>query len=140
MVAAGDWRLQFQIIEDIGRVTLADIERVRKAYFRPANRTVGRYLPSTQVERVEVPAAPPLQERLARLQGPPTVEQGEALDPSPPVLATRTTARRSSSRNRRACCDNNMRVEGSCSPARIRCQSSSSPTVADPCEAACAEA
>ncbi len=94
VVAAGDWRLQFQIIEDIGRVTLADIERVRKAYFRPANRTVGRYLPSTQVERVEVPAAPPLQERLARLQGPPTVEQGEALDPSPPVLATRTAQTR----------------------------------------------
>lgn len=31
VVASGDWRLQFQLIEDIPRVTLADVERVRQA-------------------------------------------------------------------------------------------------------------
>ena len=94
VVALGDWRLQFQLIEDIPRVTLADIERVRSAYFRPANRTLGRYLPAQQVERVEIPAAPPLGERLAGLKGPPRVEEGERLEPTPENLEARTTRTR----------------------------------------------
>ncbi|MBV8036516.1 pitrilysin family protein [Roseateles sp.] len=90
LVAAGDWRLLFQLMEDIPKVTLADVERVRAAYFRPANRTLGRYLPASSVERVEIPVAPPLVQRLAELKGPPKVEEGEQLDPVPAVLATRT--------------------------------------------------
>ncbi|HEY9106309.1 MAG TPA: pitrilysin family protein [Roseateles sp.] len=90
LIAAGDWRLLFQLMEDIPKVTLADVERVRAAYFRPANRTLGRYLPASSVERVEIPAAPPLDQRLASLQGPPKVEEGEQLDPVPAVLESRT--------------------------------------------------
>jgi zinc protease len=89
LIAAGDWRLLFQLMEDIPKVTLADVERVRQAYFKPANRTLGRYLPATSVERVEIPPAPPLAQRLAELQGPPKVEAGEQLDPVPAVLETR---------------------------------------------------
>lgn len=94
VVAVGDWRLQFQLIEDIPRVTLADVERVRQAYFRPANRTLGRYLPAATVERVQIPSAPPLAERLAGLKGPPRVEEGEQLDPTPANLEARTTRTR----------------------------------------------
>lgn len=90
LIAAGDWRLLFQLMEDIPKVTLADVERVRAAYFRPANRTLGRYLPATAVERVEIPAAPPLAQRLAALQAPPVVEEGEQLAPVPAVLESRT--------------------------------------------------
>ncbi|MCE4554530.1 M16 family metallopeptidase [Roseateles cellulosilyticus] len=90
LIAAGDWRLLFQLMEDIPKVTLADVERVRTAYFRPANRTLGRYLPASSVERVEIPAAPPLAERLATLQGPPKLEAGEQLAPVPAVLESRT--------------------------------------------------
>lgn len=89
LIAAGDWRLLFQLMEDIPKVTLADVERVRAAYFRPTNRTLGRYLPAAAVERVEIPAAPPLAQRLADLQGPPKVEAGEQLEPVPAVLETR---------------------------------------------------
>ncbi len=89
LIAAGDWRLLFQLMEDIPKVTLADVERVRAAYFRPANRTLGRYLPVDKVERVEIPAAPALEQRLAELKGPPKVEEGEQLDPVPAVLETR---------------------------------------------------
>ncbi|KQW52264.1 MULTISPECIES: pitrilysin family protein [unclassified Roseateles] len=91
LIAAGDWRLLFQLMEDIPRVTLADVERVRAAYFRPANRTLGRYLPASSTERVEIPAAPPLDQRLAELKGPPKVEDGEQLEPVPAVLESRTT-------------------------------------------------
>ncbi len=90
LIAAGDWRLLFQLMEDIPKVTLADVDRVRKAYFKPANRTLGRYLPAPSVERVEVPPAPPLAQRLAELKGPPKVEAGEQLEPVPAVLESRT--------------------------------------------------
>lgn len=90
LIAAGDWRLLFQLMEDIPKVTLADVERVRAAYFRPANRTLGRYLPASTVERVEIPAAPPLAQRLAALKAPPAVEEGEQLAPVPAVLESRT--------------------------------------------------
>jgi zinc protease len=89
LIAAGDWRLLFKLMEDIPKVTLADVERVRAAYFRPANRTLGRYLPVDRVERVEIPAAPALEQRLAELKGPPKVEEGEQLEPVPAVLETR---------------------------------------------------
>jgi zinc protease len=90
LIAAGDWRLLFQLMEDIPKVTLADVERVRAAYFRPANRTLGRYLPADKIERVDIPAAPPLSARLAELKGPPKVEEGEQLEPVPAVLESRT--------------------------------------------------
>ena len=94
VVASGDWRLQFQLIEDIPKVTLADVERVRQAYFRPANRTLGRYLPASAVERVQIPGAPPVAERLASLKGPPKVEEGEQLEPTPANLEARTVRTR----------------------------------------------
>lgn len=93
-LGATDWRLLFQLMEDIPKVTLADVERVRQAYLRPTNRTLGRYLPVEQVERVEIPAAPPLDARLAGLKGPPKVEEGERFDPTPAHLADRTVVRR----------------------------------------------
>ena len=89
-IGAGDWRLWFKQIQDAAKVTLADVERVRAAYFKPANRTLGRYLPSAAVERVEIPAAPPLETYLAELQPPPQVDEGELLDPTPAVLESRT--------------------------------------------------
>ncbi|MFG6449399.1 M16 family metallopeptidase [Roseateles sp. BYS180W] len=94
LVAAGDWRLLFQLIEDLPKVTLADVERVRKHYFRAANRTSGRYLPAQEVTRVEIPAAPPLVQRLADLKGPPKVEQGEVFEPTPERLTQRTQVQR----------------------------------------------
>lgn len=93
-LAAGDWRLLFQLLEDLPRVTLADVERVRKAYLRPANRTLGRYLPAKEVEKVEIPVAPALDQRLATLKGPPKVEEGERFDPTPEKLAERTVAKK----------------------------------------------
>ncbi|MEH0167406.1 M16 family metallopeptidase [Roseateles microcysteis] len=93
LLGAGDWRLMFQIMEDLPKVTLTDVERVRKAYFRPANRTVGRYLPATEVERVAIPAAPALDERLAQLQGPPKIEEGERFDPTVQNLQSRSQRR-----------------------------------------------
>jgi zinc protease len=93
VVGAGDWRLLFLLMDELTKVTLADVERVRATYFRPANRTLGRYLPAQGVERVEIPAAPPLDERLAGLQAPPQVAEGENFVPTIATLAARTRRR-----------------------------------------------
>jgi zinc protease len=90
VVGAGDWRLLFVLMDDLPKVTLADVERVRAAYFKPANRTLGRYQPSEAAERIEIPAAPPLDERLAHVQAPPEVAQGERFVPTVAALAERT--------------------------------------------------
>ena len=90
LLGAGDWRLLFQLMDDLPKVTLADVERVRKAYFKSANRTLGRYLPTTEVERVEIPAAPALEQRLAGLKAPPKVEEGERFDATPASLQSRS--------------------------------------------------
>ena len=90
VVASGDWRLLFVLLDELPKVTLADVERVRAAYFRPANRTLGRYLPAESAERVDIPAAPPLDQRLAAVKAPPTVAEGEQFVPTIPALAART--------------------------------------------------
>ena len=90
LLGAGDWRLFFQLLEDLPQVTLADVERVRLAYFRPANRTLGRYEPATAAERVLIPPALPLAQRLAALKGPPPVEAAEVFNATPAALAART--------------------------------------------------
>ena len=90
VVGAGDWRLLFVLMGELPKVTLADVERVRTTYFVPANRTLGRYLPAESVERVEIPAAPPLDQRLANVQAPPKVAEGESFVPTIAALAQRT--------------------------------------------------
>lgn len=94
LLGAGDWRLFFQLLDDLPKVTLADVERVRQAYFRPANRTLGRYEPAAAAERVAIPAAPPMAQRLAGLKGPAPIEAAEVFNPTPAALAARTRTQR----------------------------------------------
>jgi zinc protease len=58
--ALGDWRLMFIQRDRVAATTAADVNRVIQAYFRTPNRTVGVYIPSRDVSRSEVPAAPPI--------------------------------------------------------------------------------
>ena len=41
----GDWRQIFHDIDEMGRVTADDIQRVAKTYFNKKNRTVGMIVP-----------------------------------------------------------------------------------------------
>ena len=88
-IAGGDWRLIFKLFEDLPKVTLADVERVRGQYLRTENRTVGRYEPTDKPVRVDVPANPDLKDRLAQVAEPPKVEKAEVFEPSPENLEKR---------------------------------------------------
>ncbi|MFT3693145.1 MAG: pitrilysin family protein [Kofleriaceae bacterium] len=44
-IALGDWRTMFAYRDAIDHVTVADVQRVAKAYFKASNRTLGEFLP-----------------------------------------------------------------------------------------------
>ena len=88
-VAIGDWRFYFYQRDRIGKVTLADIERVAKAYFKPQNRTLGRFVPTDKPDRAEMPVNPQLASLLAEYKGDQSMAEGEVFDPSPANIEKR---------------------------------------------------
>lgn len=89
-IAAGDWRLFFLHRDRIAEVTVADVERVSRHYFKPANRTLARFVPTESPDRAEIPAAPDVAQLLEGYKGREAVAAGEAFDPSPANIDART--------------------------------------------------
>ena len=90
VVSLGDWRLVFAQRDAIQALTLADLLRVKAKYYKPANRTVARYLPEDKPDRVEVPAAQPVASLLAAYKPRASVDGGEAFTATPAALESRT--------------------------------------------------
>jgi zinc protease len=89
-VANGDWRLPFLQRDRIEAVTADDVNRVARTYFKPSNRTLGRFVPTDAPDRVELPAAPSAEAALAGYTGKAAVAAGEAFDATPENIQTRT--------------------------------------------------
>jgi zinc protease len=89
-VAAGDWRLYFLRRDQIEKVTVDDVNRVARAYFKPSNRTLGRFIPTDSADRAEIPTAPPVASLLAGYTGKAAVAAGETFDPTPANIDART--------------------------------------------------
>jgi zinc protease len=89
-VAAGDWRLYFLERDRIAAVTVDDVNRVARAYFKPSNRTLARFVPTENAERAEVPMAPSAEEALKGYTGKAALAAGETFDPSPANIDART--------------------------------------------------
>jgi zinc protease len=90
-IAAGDWRLFFLNRDRIRKVTPADVQRVASAYFLPSNRTVGEFIPDKAPVRAEVPSSPDVAEMVKTYKGDAAIAAGEAFDPSPSNIESRTT-------------------------------------------------
>lgn len=86
----GDWRLLFMHRDRLRKVSVDDVQRVAKYYFKPDNRTVGVFIPTAQPERAEIPAAPDLVAMMKDYKGDAAVSLGEAFDPSPQNIDSRT--------------------------------------------------
>ncbi len=86
----GDWRLLFLFRDRIKNVTPADIARVAKLYLKPSNRTTGKFIPTAAPDRSEVPATPNVAAEVKDYKGNAAVEAGEAFDPSPANIDSRT--------------------------------------------------
>ncbi|MCU1334657.1 MAG: peptidase domain protein [Bryobacterales bacterium] len=87
----GDWRLLFLNRDRVEKVTPEDVARVAKLYLKPANRTIGRYLPTDQPDRSLIPANPDILAELKDYKGKAAIEEGEVFDPSPANIEARTT-------------------------------------------------
>lgn len=92
-IALGDWRLLYWYRDQFARVTPADVQRVALAYLKPANRTLGIFVPTDKPDRAEIPAPPDVAKLLAGYTGRAAVAQGEAFDPSPANIESRVIRR-----------------------------------------------
>ena len=89
-IGAGDWRLFFLNRDRIRKVTPEEVTRVAAAYFKPANRTVGAFLPTPKPDRAEIPPPPDVAAMLKDYKGEAATAQGEAFDPTPANIDGRT--------------------------------------------------
>ena len=89
-IGAGDWRLFFLNRDRIRKVTPEDVRRVAATYLKTSNRTVGEFIPTAAPERSEVPATPDVAALLKDYKGDAAIAAGEAFDPSPANIESRT--------------------------------------------------
>jgi len=92
-IAKGDWRLFLIGRDRIANATLEDVQRVALNYLRPANRTLGQFVPTEQAQRIAIPA--PLSTRdvsamVDGYQGKPAAAPVAAFDPTPAKIEAAT--------------------------------------------------
>ena len=90
-IAMGDWRLFFMNRDRIRKVTPEDVARVAALYFKPSNRTIGEFRPTAKPDRTDVPPPPDVAAMLKDYKGDAAIAQGEAFDPTPANIESRTT-------------------------------------------------
>ena len=86
----GDWRMLFVSRDRLQAVTPEDVQRVARTYLKPANRTVGMFIPSAKPDRVEIPVAPDIAAVVANYKGRDVMAAGEVFDSSPQNVDSRT--------------------------------------------------
>jgi len=87
----GDWRVLFLTRDRIKAVTAADVNRVAAQYLKSDNRTTGEFIPTDKPVRAEIPAIPDVDAMVKDYKGNAPVVAGEAFDPSPANIESRTT-------------------------------------------------
>ncbi len=88
-IAMGDWRFFFYQRDRMVKVTVADVSRVAKAYFKSQNRTLGRFIPTAKPDRSDMPVRPELASLLADYKGDTAATEGEVFEPSAENLEQR---------------------------------------------------
>ena len=88
--AIGDWRLFFLQRDRLATVTLDDVNRVAKTYFKKYNRTVGIFIPADSPQRLTVPGVASIADIVKDYRGGTAGLAGESFDPTPENLDART--------------------------------------------------
>jgi zinc protease len=87
--AYGDWRLFFYNRDQVKKVTAQDVRRVAKAYIKSSNRTLGTFIPTSDPDRAEIPAAPAIENLLKDYRGGAPISKGESFDVMPANIEAR---------------------------------------------------
>jgi len=92
-IAGGDWRLVFLNRERTKKVTPEDVQRVAKKYLLSANRTVGKFIPTENPVRAEIPTISnkEIEKMMAEVKTGGSVSEGEAFEVTPSNIEARTT-------------------------------------------------
>src|SRR5256714_9273326 len=90
-IAAGDWRLLFLYRDRLRKITPEEVAQAGAHYFKPSNRTLALFVPTPKPDRAEIPPPPDLQAAPKDYQGDAAVSAGEAFDPSPANIESRTS-------------------------------------------------
>lgn len=69
IIGAGDWRLWYKYRDDVEKVTLADVKKVIKDYYKPSNLTWGKFIPDKNPDRVTVPEITDISAVVANYKG-----------------------------------------------------------------------
>ena len=91
--AMGDWRMQFLHRDRLKAVTPEDVQRVAKAYLKPDNRTIGKFIPTAKPDRAEIAwvSDADVVAMTKDYKGSAAVAEGEVFDPSTTNVEKRTT-------------------------------------------------
>ena len=89
--AMGDWRLMFLHRDRVEKVTPDDVLAAAKRFLLRSNRTMGYFHPTDETPpRVAIPATPDVAALVADYRGREAVAAGEAFDPTPANIESRT--------------------------------------------------
>ncbi|HTL34544.1 MAG TPA: pitrilysin family protein [Kofleriaceae bacterium] len=75
--ALGDWRTLFAYRERVKKVTVADVQRVAKTFFKQTNRTLGTFIPTKDIDRAPLTETPDVNAYVKGIEGGEVKEQGE---------------------------------------------------------------
>jgi zinc protease len=89
----GDWRVFFLHRDRLKKITAADVQAAATRYLKPANRTLGMFIPTPSPDRAEIPPVPDLAAALKDYRGSATVAQGEDFNPTPASIEARVIRR-----------------------------------------------
>lgn len=89
----GDWRMLFYDRDRVRAVTAEQAQAAAMHYYKPSNRTVGLFIPDAAPDRAEIPERPDLMSMLEGYTGDEGRSLGEAFDPSPDNIESRTIRR-----------------------------------------------
>lgn len=88
-IGIGDWRMYFLNRDRLEQVTVEDVQRVANTYLLPANRTLGRFMPTEAPQRALIPPAPDVATLLDGYTGRAAIAAGENFEPTPENIAAR---------------------------------------------------
>lgn len=89
-IAQGDWRLAFIYRDRLEQVTPELTSEVAKRYFKPSNRTIGRFFPTEAPDHVEIPEVNSIDDIVEGYKGREAIAEGEEFDPSQDNIDART--------------------------------------------------
>jgi len=88
-IGGGDWRLAFILRDRIENASLEAVNEVAKKYLITTNRTIGRFNPTKNPERVEIEHTQNLEALVSNYKGKKNMGTGEAFDVSYDAIQSR---------------------------------------------------